>query len=45
MFSSLTINCIFSHFDMAILSPPRFLAEPLAYLDMKKKSEETRQEE
>lgn len=21
---------------MAILSPPRFLAEPLAYLDMKK---------
>lgn len=30
---------------MAILSPPRFLAEPLAYLNMKKKSEETRQEE
>lgn len=45
VFSPLIINCIFSHFDMAILSPPRFLAEPLAYLDMKKKSEETRQEE
>lgn len=29
---------------MTILAPTRILAEPLAYLNMKKKSEETRQE-